>query len=93
MTLAQGSGDGTDLRPALSKALAGLKDLRSVMMAGTSEVEEHMKELAATKEENKKLKYQIKHLKRSLEAEEKYVDATTLPHVLLLATRRLWVSH
>ncbi|CAN8076316.1 unnamed protein product [Agarophyton chilense] len=70
LTCVVGSGDGTDLRPVLSEALMDLKSLRTVLITSASELDERIQELAATKEENEKLKYQIKHLKRSLEAEE-----------------------
>ncbi|PXF48405.1 hypothetical protein BWQ96_01865 [Gracilariopsis chorda] len=65
-----GDGDGTNLRPVLSEALMNLKTLRTILTTSASELEESLNELALTKAENQKLKYQIKHLKRSLEAEE-----------------------
>lgn len=48
-----------------------LKTLRTILTTSASELEESLNELALTKAENQKLKYQIKHLKRSLEAEER----------------------
>lgn len=66
------SGDGGDMRPVLTATLADLKALRTTLLTSSSDVDEKIKELESVKEENAKLKYQIKHLIRSLEAEEKY---------------------
>lgn len=65
------SGDGGDMRPVLTATLADLKALRTILLTSSSDVDEKIKELESVKEENAKLKYQIKHLIRSLEAEEK----------------------
>ena len=65
------SGDGSDLRPVLAATLADLKSLRTTLLSSCSDVDEKMKELDSFKTENAKLKYRIKHLVRSLEAEEK----------------------
>lgn len=64
-------GDGVNLRPVLIATLAHMKALRRAMLTGTSEIDEKLKQFDAVKAENEKLAYQISHLKRSLEAEEK----------------------
>lgn len=48
-----------------------MKAMRTMVLRGSSIVASQEKQLASVREENKKLKYQIKHLKQSLEEEEK----------------------
>lgn len=54
----------------LAGTLANLIELRTSIVTASSEVEANFKELQGVKAENEKLKYQVMHLKRSLEAEE-----------------------
>lgn len=58
----------------MSATLADLKSLRTTLLTSSSEMDENLKELESAKEENAKLKYRIKHLVRSLEAEEDKFD-------------------
>lgn len=64
------AGDSKNLGPVLAGALSNLKGLRTSLVTACSEIDGKVKELEKCKEENAKLKYQIMHLKRSLEAEE-----------------------
>lgn len=64
------SDDKSDVRPILVATLADLKVLRTSVLTCKSEVDEKLVELDAMKEENVKLRYQIKHLQRSLESAE-----------------------
>lgn len=72
-----GTGDGKDLGRVLAATLSGLKEVRTGLVTACSEVDGKFKELEKFKEENAKLKYQIKHLKRSLEAEEAPLSAVS----------------
>lgn len=63
-------GDGSNLAPVLAAMLGSLKELRTSLLTASSEADGKFKELDKFKEENAKLKYQIMHLKRSLEDEE-----------------------
>lgn len=63
--------DGRDLRPVLVQTLADLKIMRTALVTRTSELDGKLGELAAVKAENDKLKYQVMHLKRSMEAESR----------------------
>lgn len=62
------SDSKSDLRPILVATLADLKVLRTSVITSKSEIDDKLIELGAMKEENVKLRYQIKHLQRSLEA-------------------------
>lgn len=62
--------NGTNLKSVLGATLANLKELRTSVVTACSAVEAKVKELDGMKAENEKLKYQILHLTRSLEAEE-----------------------
>lgn len=64
------TNDAKDLRPLLAATCNGLKELRTMLVTACSEVDGRFKELENVKSENAKLKYQISHLKRSLEVEE-----------------------
>lgn len=66
-----GAGGGAELRPFLAATLEDLKSLRVALITCSSEVGVLRKDLDTTKEENGKLKYQVLHLKRSLEEEER----------------------
>lgn len=66
-----GSGDGSDLRQVVAATAKDLRALRVMLIRSGAELEGRLKETDAVKLENIKLKYQIVHLKRSLEAEEK----------------------
>lgn len=70
ITIGVANGDGTNLTPVLVALLGSLKELRTSFVTACSEADGKFKELEKFKAENAKLKYQISHLKRSLETEE-----------------------
>lgn len=61
--------DGSDLRPTMTLALNALKSLRTSLLTCSSQVGEVINKNGALQEENAKLKYQIKHLKRSMDGD------------------------
>lgn len=63
-------GDAGDLQPVMAATLAKLKTLRTTLTTCNSEFDDLMKRCSSLREENAKLRYQIKHLKRSLTAAE-----------------------
>lgn len=62
----------SDLSPGMKRTLADLKALRTALITATSDLDERLSELDTVKTENQRLKYRVKHLLRSLDAEEKY---------------------
>lgn len=64
------AGSSNDLRPAMVAMLADLKVFRTSLLNCSGEIDDILKKSSSLQEENSKLKYQIMHLKRSLEAEE-----------------------
>ena len=70
---ATSGADGQDFRPVLVSALARMKEVHAALVTGMSAVNERLDKLGAAEETIQKQAYQIKHLKRSLEAEERYV--------------------
>lgn len=64
-----------DARTTLKLTLSSLKKVRSMLATAENELESNMSEVKNLKEENDKLRYQIKHLRRSLEAQ----NANTSP--------------
>lgn len=69
-------GNGEDAHigaQVIAKALGDLKRLRTAIVTAGKEIDSKLDEMKAVQAENEKLRYQIKHLKRSLETEEEYV--------------------
>lgn len=59
----------------MTATLMDLKALRTVLVTCSGEVGDMMKRCDSLQEENAKLKYQIKHLKRSLTAAEESAES------------------
>ncbi len=64
----------------MQRTLADLKALRTELITATSDLDERLSELDTVKTENQRLKYRVRHLLRSLDAEEKYVFWAAIAH-------------
>lgn len=65
------SASKKDLWSGMQHTLEDLKSLRTELITATSDLDERLAELSAVKTENQRLKYRVRHLLRSLDAEEK----------------------
>jgi hypothetical protein len=67
--------DQADSTAALIKTVGELKKLRTALFIAAEELDSRLEALKSMELDNAKLRYQVKHLKRSLEGEELYVRA------------------
>jgi hypothetical protein len=77
MSVAPGAAiqSSEDAARVIGTTLASLKNLRSSLVTAATEIDSQLAVNARLEKENAKLRYQIKHLKRSLGAAEEYASS------------------